>query len=144
MRERVDSAEVERQARDELNRIIDPCSQAQAFGIGLIDMGLLRTVAVDPVPDGRFDVEVQMRTTAPGCTFMPTIEYAAQSAVEALPAVRTASIVWNIGVEWSEADIAPAVRERLTRRRAARLEEMRQATQRRRSERQAQSKAQHK
>jgi hypothetical protein len=52
--------------------------------------------------------------------------------------VRTASIVWNIGVDWSEADIAPAVRERLVKRRAARREEMRQAMERRRSERQAQ------
>jgi metal-sulfur cluster biosynthetic enzyme len=127
MPERVDIAVVERLVSDQLNSIIDPCSQSQAFGIGLRDLGLIRGVALDPVADGRYDVEVEMRTTAPGCMFMATLEEAAHNAVADLDAVRDVRIAWNIGFDWSEADIEPEVRERLVQQRAKRRAEMRNA-----------------
>ena len=50
-----------------LNEIIDPCSIQAKAPAGLVDLGLVRSVTFEPLPDGRFKALVSITITHPFC-----------------------------------------------------------------------------
>jgi metal-sulfur cluster biosynthetic enzyme len=117
---------LEQRIRALANEIVDPCSSAQAFPIGLVDMGLLLAVELAPAaapggagaaPGGRVDVRLRLRTTAPGCFFVVFFERELRARIEALPEVASLALDWDAAWGWTPDDMAPAAREALAERR---------------------------
>jgi len=65
--------------------------------INVVDLGLIYDLRIDPLPDGRSKVLVQMALTAQGCGMGPSIARDAQLRIEALPGVTEAEVrvVWD-------------------------------------------------
>ena len=126
---------LEQRIRELANEIVDPCSAAQAFPIGLVDMGLLLAVTLTPAgatggapagvggragggaAEGQVDVRLRLRTTGPGCFYVVFFERELRARVEALPEVASLALVWDAAWDWTPDAIAPAAREALAVRR---------------------------
>ena len=104
----------EAELRERLNEIVDPCSAAAGEPAGLVDMGLIRSLAV---ADG--EVTVVVCVTHPSCMMAPVFLAQVRQAAEEAPGVTAVHASLDTGFDWTEADMAPAYRERLARRRAA-------------------------
>ena len=105
------------QVMAELNKIQDPCSLSQAFGIGMVDMGLVVDVSVTPTVDDQHDVAVQLRVTFPGCTFVPFFEQAVHRVLEPRSDVRAISVGWGAHGTWSPDQMSEEVKAKLEARR---------------------------
>lgn len=116
---------LEQRIRELANEIVDPCSAAQAFPIGLVDMGLLLAVELAPAAGGvaaggaagSVDVRLRLRTTAPGCFYVVFFERELRARIEALPQVASLALEWDGAWDWTPDEIAPAAREALAERR---------------------------
>jgi metal-sulfur cluster biosynthetic enzyme len=104
-----------------INSVQDPCSLAQAIPIGLSDMGLVTGVELsEPAADGRRDVRLTLRVTAPGCFYMPFMDSSIRAALGELADVGEVSTRWDPDADWSPSEIAPSARMRIERSRADR------------------------
>src|SRR5262245_50602576 len=115
-------AALEERVRERVNSIQDPCSLAQRLPIGLADMGLVTGVKVSEATDaeGRHDVELVLRVTAPGCMYVPFMDRSIRAALEELDEVGEISTEWEPTADWTPDDIAEPVRKRLAEVRAQR------------------------
>jgi metal-sulfur cluster biosynthetic enzyme len=102
-----------------LDSVVDPCSNALGEPLGLREMGLATTVAID---DAAGSVEVTMRLTSPCCSYGPMMATAAERELAALPGVRSAVVRIDHGAVWTPAAIVGPAAERLAARRARTLE----------------------
>jgi metal-sulfur cluster biosynthetic enzyme len=102
----------EETVRAVINSIVDPCSAGRGVPIGLVDMGLLRTVTVQRA-NGTVGVKVAMRVTSPGCSF--TVEFDAQVRRRLRDAgADWVEIDWDCeSFDWTPADIDPVAQVRL-------------------------------
>jgi len=77
---------------DRLRQCFDP-----EIPLNIVDLGLIYDLRVQEAEPGAYSVEVKMTLTAPGCGMGPTIAEDARSKIEAIPAVRAATvdIVWD-------------------------------------------------
>lgn len=77
---------------DQLKRVFDP-----EIPVNIVDLGLIYSMEVKEAEEGKYDVEVAMTLTAPGCGMGPTIAEDARSHVVQVPGVRNAKvdIVWD-------------------------------------------------
>ncbi len=103
--------------RSAVNDVPDPCSVSQGVPTGLVDMGLLCAIDVEPPVDGRSSVTVRLRLTGPGCLYAIYFEREIRERVEAMPDVRQIEIDFSPEFDWSPDDIAPHVQEQLRERR---------------------------
>lgn len=112
------------------NEIVDPCSAAQAVQVGLVDMGMLLQVRIEPAaalpaggsPDGgpvRWDVTLRLRTTGPGCLYVVFFERELRQRIESQPDVASLALEWDDAWDWTPDAMAPAARDALARRRRA-------------------------
>lgn len=113
------AAPLEERIRALANEVVDPCSAAQALPVGLVDMGLLLRVGLEPAPagDGSWAVRLLLRATAPGCFYVVFFERELRLRIEALPEVASLELDWDGAWDWTPDAIAPAVRARLAERR---------------------------
>ncbi len=114
--------------RAELDQIVDPCSAVAGAPAGLVEMGLLRELAIHAGPGG---VAVQLRigVTEPGCLMGGSFAVQARERLERLHGVTSVEVELDHAADWSPADLAPDYRRRLEAARA----ERRQALQDRRA-----------
>lgn len=65
--------------------------------VNIVDLGLIYGVTVQPAPDDKQDVTVEMTLTAQGCPAHVMISDQVKARVEQLPGVRDAkvNIVWD-------------------------------------------------
>lgn len=120
---------VKQRVLEQINGIQDPCSLAQAIPIGLSDMGLVTDVRVsDADAEGRHDVELVLRVTAPGCMYVPFMDRSIRAAVGDLEDVGEIKTEWDPDAEWSPGEIAPAARKRIDESRERRLARHREKT----------------
>lgn len=98
------------------NAIVDPCSAAAGHDLGLSEMGLIRDVETTAHERG-VAVTVTLRLTAPGCFYYLFFERELRTRVGALPGVADVTVRRDPAYDWTEDDIAPAVRRRLRERR---------------------------
>lgn len=113
---------VKQRVLERINAIQDPCSLAQAIPIGLSDMGLVTDVRVsDADAEGRHDVELVLRVTAPGCMYVPFMDRSIRAVVGDLDDVGEIKTEWDPDAEWSPGEIAPAAQKRIAESRERRL-----------------------
>lgn len=117
------TAELEQRIRALANEIVDPCSAATAFQVGLVDMGMLLGVELAPGAGehgrdgGDVAVRLRLRTTGPGCLYVVFFERELRARIEALPQVATLDLAWDDAFDWSPDDLAPHVQAELAERR---------------------------
>jgi metal-sulfur cluster biosynthetic enzyme len=92
----------------ELDAIKDPCSLATGLPLGLVEMGLVREVAI--APDG--SVTVDLRLTSPFCHMIGFFKTEAAARIGRLPGVAAVTLNADNGLDWSPRDISPAAAER--------------------------------
>ena len=107
----------EEQVREVLDQIKDPCSVATGVPMGLAEMGLVKTVRIDP--DGSIDIE--LRLTSPFCEMISFMKNEAIAKVGALPGVSGVTVGHDSGFDWDHDLIAPEAQAR----RRARLDILR-------------------
>lgn len=122
------AADLEERVLERVDSVQDPCSLAQAVPIGLAEMGLVTDVRVSEADaEGRHEVELVLRVTAPGCMYMPFMDRSIRAAVAELDEVGEISTEWDPDADWSPAEIATPARERIAASRARRLRQHRRA-----------------
>jgi metal-sulfur cluster biosynthetic enzyme len=101
------------EARELLNDITDPCSQAAAVPLGLIDMGIVRDVSVHDET-----VTVEILPTFPACRFVPIFELEIERRLGELQWVSEVAVrIAPPDVIWDESRLSQAARLRLAERR---------------------------
>jgi metal-sulfur cluster biosynthetic enzyme len=109
------SAELETRIRDCLHQIKDPCSVATGYPLHLEEMGLIKSVEVDPEA-GR--AVVDLRLTSPTCVMVGYFVTAIQKLVsEAIPEIDEVKVLFDRGFDWTPDMMSEEVR----RARAARF-----------------------
>jgi metal-sulfur cluster biosynthetic enzyme len=99
-----------------LQQVLDPCSVGRGVPAGLVDMGMVKQVAVSSAPDGRRVLTVELRITSPACTFQPYFEQQVRerlSTIDELDELDEVRIEWNADFDWSDDDMSPALKQRL-------------------------------
>src|SRR5204862_3772089 len=76
----------EQEVRAALDAVHDPCSEVAGVPAGLIEMGLVRALEVEPTPDGAV-VRVAIRVTEPTCLMGPSLAAGARERLAAVPGV---------------------------------------------------------
>jgi metal-sulfur cluster biosynthetic enzyme len=102
--------------RDMANRIPDPCGLAQAVSIGMVDMGLVRSVEAVR-EDGAWSVTIRARVTSPECLHFVYFERELRAALRARSDIGQVHVEWDSGLDWLPDDMSEAARTRLRQRR---------------------------
>jgi metal-sulfur cluster biosynthetic enzyme len=108
----------EEDVRTVLNQIIDPCSRVAGAPVGLVDMGLIRRLAVTSGIDS-VDVHLVIGVTEFGCLLAPSFASEARKLLDAVEGIGTVEIELDAEFDWEPGDMSPAYREHLAQRRAA-------------------------
>jgi metal-sulfur cluster biosynthetic enzyme len=110
-----------------LNGIVDPCSATAGVPAGLVDMGLVSDISVEPVSDisvepvspGRFEVVVSIGVTEVGCFMIGPFASEARARLEALPGDATVTVRLKSAKDWTPEDMSPDLQSRLEAHRKA-------------------------
>lgn len=102
--------------RDACRKVVDPCSAALGSNLDVVEMGLVKSVAVE---DGH--AEVDMRLTTPACHMVAYFHEEIEAEVGALAGIESVAVETDHGLEWSE----ELMSEEAKRRRQAVLDEHR-------------------
>ena len=94
-----------------LDEIKDPCSVAASVPMGLSEMGLVKSVAIEP--DGRVDIE--LRLTSPVCEMVAYMRNEALARIAQLPGVTDVRVTHDSGLDWDHDLIAPEAQARRRR-----------------------------
>ena len=100
-----------------LAMVEDPCSVVNATPMGLVDMGLVQSVTVQPTGD----IDICLRLTSPFCEMLGYMRRAAIEKISKLDGAGTITITTDSGLDWSPQMMSAAAR----RRRERRLSELR-------------------
>jgi metal-sulfur cluster biosynthetic enzyme len=98
--------------RARLNEIPDPCSVTAGCAAGLVDMGMVRAIAV-----AGDEVRVTLALTEPGCAMALWFMSAIRRELGALPGVASVSVTLDAAARWDESAMTPAAQAVLTRTR---------------------------
>lgn len=93
--------------RNELDEIVDPCSEARGTDISIVEMGLLRKIEIN---DGT--VHIELRITSPSCMMVGYFIEQAQERVGTLPGVDEVTLETDAGFNWRDDMMAPEAKER--------------------------------
>lgn len=125
------AAPLEERVRAAIDKVQDPCSLAQAVPVGISEMGMVTEVRLgEPHLDGRRDVELVLRVTAPGCMYVPFMDSSIRAAVGELEEIGEISTDWDPDADWRPGDIAAPARERIVEARQRRLRRHREMRER--------------
>jgi metal-sulfur cluster biosynthetic enzyme len=107
-----------------LATVYDTCSIFNGTRLDIVEMGLVHDVEQD---DGK--VKVWLLLTDPMCLYLFEMRSQIVEALSALPGVEAVDVEPVAGQLWWPERMTPAARERLERRRSARLEQLGLSTQ---------------
>ena len=93
--------------REELDRIVDPCSEARGTDISIVEMGLLKKIEIE---DGVVDIE--LRITSPSCMMVGYFIEQANERVGTLPGVEAVKLKTDAGLSWREGMMSETAKER--------------------------------
>jgi metal-sulfur cluster biosynthetic enzyme len=105
------------QVAEVLDSVIDPCSAVAGAPAGLADMGLVKRVEIAPEGD-KAHVAVVLRLTHPTCIMGPLFIESVEQGLLALDAVESAEVTLDADYSWTEEDMSPDYRRRLSAHRA--------------------------
>lgn len=95
------------EVREQLDEIVDPCSEARGTDISIVEMGLLKKVEVD---GGTVDIE--LRITSPSCMMVGYFIEEANKRVGSLPGVEEVTLETDGGLSWRDEMIAEDAKQR--------------------------------
>jgi metal-sulfur cluster biosynthetic enzyme len=98
--EREGMTALDAQVRALLNGIVDPCSAAAGNPMGLVDMGLIRNLAVSDAGGGRVTVRADVHVTDPHCMMGVVFTAEVRKRLDALPAVESHDVRLAHEFEW--------------------------------------------
>jgi metal-sulfur cluster biosynthetic enzyme len=101
-----------------LDDIKDPCSVGFGEPMGLVEMGLIRSVEISP----KGDVSVCLRLTSPFCEMIGFFKTAAVEKLQNLPSVGSVAVEADSGFDWSPEYMSP-LRQQQRRERLGALRE---------------------
>jgi metal-sulfur cluster biosynthetic enzyme len=105
--------------KDEVMRVLDeikdPCSVGFGDPMGLVEMGLVRSVDVSPAGE----VTVCLRLTSPFCEMISFFKNTAVDRIRSLPSVEAVDVEADSGFDWSPEYMSPARQEQRRQRLAA-------------------------
>ncbi len=108
---------LERRVRAALDSVFDPCSEVAGVPAGLLEMGLVRSLEVEPGPSGA-TVRVSIGVTEPTCLMGPALASGAREQLAAIPGISHVEVAL-CDEDWMPSDMSPDYRERLGAHRAA-------------------------
>lgn len=91
-----------------LDEIKDPCSVGFGDPMGLVEMGLVRSVEISPGGD----VNVCLRLTSPFCEMIGFFKNTAVDKISDLPSVGSVAVETDSGFDWSPEFMSPARQQR--------------------------------
>jgi probable FeS assembly SUF system protein SufT len=93
---------------DQLRTCYDP-----EIPVNIVDLGLVYDLQLTALPDGRYQVDVKMTLTAPGCSMGGVIAQEAEAKIRSLPGVADVHVelVWD--PPWSQAMLTESARLQL-------------------------------
>jgi metal-sulfur cluster biosynthetic enzyme len=107
------------EVRAALDDVHDPCSEVAGMPAGLVEMGLVTSIDVEPTPDGAV-VHVAIRVTEPTCLMGPALAAGARERLAAMPGVARYEVELSDDNDWMPSAMSPEYRARLAEHRAAR------------------------
>jgi metal-sulfur cluster biosynthetic enzyme len=93
--------------REQLDEIVDPCSEARGTDISIVEMGLLKSIEVS---GGH--VHIDLRITSPSCMMVGYFIEQAQKRVGSLEGVEEVTLSTDAGMDWREEMMADSALER--------------------------------
>ena len=93
--------------REQLDEIVDPCSEARGTDISIVEMGLLKAIEVDGG-----SVHVDLRITSPSCMMVGYFIEQAEKRVGALDGVEEVTLATDAGMDGREEMMAESAKER--------------------------------
>ncbi len=90
---------------DEIRKVYDP-----EIPVNIVDLGLVYSCVLKPLPDGGRRVEVKMTLTTPGCSMADVLRDDVESRIRAVPGVTETQVdlVWD--PPWTQAMMTEAAR----------------------------------
>jgi metal-sulfur cluster biosynthetic enzyme len=119
----LDTNQLRKTIEASLEAIIDPCSRAAGAPAGLVSMGLVGKIEIEPAEQGA-DVRVTLYITEPGCMMGALFQLTAQKQLASLPGIASATVDMDYGHVWTPEEMTLDYRARLSRYRAAQREHM--------------------
>lgn len=93
---------------EQLNRVVDPCSEALGRSLGLVDMGLIDRVEITDAGS----VDVYLRLTSPACYLVTYMQDEAVRLVSRCDGVTSVAVHPDEGLDWSPTLVNPELRKR--------------------------------
>lgn len=93
--------------REQLDEIIDPCSEARGTEISIVEMGLLKRIEVEDDT-----VHIELRITSPSCMMVGYFIEQAQERVGGLAGVEEVTLSTDAGMRWTDDMMAESAKER--------------------------------
>ncbi|HEY9707422.1 MAG TPA: hypothetical protein V6D48_04380 [Oculatellaceae cyanobacterium] len=93
------------------NEVYDPCGMARGLELGMVDMGLIRDINVQPKENG-WDVSLRIRFTSPGCLYFLYFEREIRHRLEAFPQIEVLHIEWDDVCDWTPEDLSEAAQSK--------------------------------
>jgi metal-sulfur cluster biosynthetic enzyme len=100
--------------REQLDTIVDPCSEARGTDISIVEMGLLKKIEIE---EGVVDIE--LRITSPSCMMVGYFIEQATERVGDLPGVEAVNLGTDAGLSWREGMMSERAKERRREHQAA-------------------------
>jgi metal-sulfur cluster biosynthetic enzyme len=100
-----------------LQQVLDPCSVGRGVPAGLVDMGMVKGMALGATPDGRSLLTLELRITSPACTFQPYFEQRVREQLATVAQLDEVRIEWDREFDWSDDDMSPGLKQRLRQKR---------------------------
>jgi metal-sulfur cluster biosynthetic enzyme len=115
--------EATEEVRRVLNAITDPCSIAAGAPAGMIDMGLVREVSLQPMSQHGFHVRVRISVTHPFCLLAGVFLNEVQKRLRCLPHIEVVDASIDTSTMWSPNMMTPEYRAQVAAVRRKRLPE---------------------
>jgi metal-sulfur cluster biosynthetic enzyme len=98
--------------QDEVLTALKDCYDPE-IPVNIVDLGLIYGIRIEPAPEEKLDVTVEMTLTAPGCPAHTLIGEQVKSRVERIDGVRSAhvNVVWE--PQWTPERLSPDARKQL-------------------------------
>lgn len=106
----MERARLRNRIQEQLDEVIDPCSEAAGTGLSIVEMGLVDTIKIE---DG--SVTVRMQLTKPVCMMVSYFITEIEKRVEPLDGVEDVTVDTKSGL-WSPSMMTDEAREKRTKR----------------------------
>ena len=100
--------DVERMVWSQLKTVYDP-----EIPVNIVDLGLVYSMAVKPLPDGAHRVEVTMTLTAPGCGMGDILRADAEQKIQGVPGVEEVDVKLVVDPPWDRSLMSEAAKLQL-------------------------------